>query len=271
MKRKTGICKLQLLVIVFLMITLILPSFTVPAFAAEDPLPEARAENAAAPAPVVFSDESGLGRVEQIRLPFPDMSDEVIEWDFPYSDGFFSMPPEEFSITMARASLGLTLSAFRSPGLSYQYETYLRGAGFTGITGFGYDRAPSEDSLSGVIGMKRVGSCTVIAAAACGQGYGNEWASNFKVGTGERHEGFEAAARLFEEQLAQYLEDNGVEGSKKLWVSGFSRASAVCNILAADIDSSSLEYELAQVIRSTDGTAIAGQVFDFSEPEAPEE
>ena len=43
------------------------------------------------------------------------------------------------------------------------------------------------------------------------------------------------------------------------------------NILAADIDSSSLEYELAQVIRSTDGTAIAGQVFDFSEPEAPEE
>lgn len=242
MKRKTGICKLQLVVIVFLMITLILPSFTVPAFAAEDPLPEARAESAAAPAPVVFSDESGLGRVEQIRLPFPDMSDEVIEWDFPYSDGFFSMPPEEFSITMARASLGLTLSAFRSPGLSYQYETYLRGAGFTGITGFGYDRAPSEDSLSGVIGMKRVGSCTVIAAAACGQGYGNEWASNFKVGTGERHEGFEAAARLFEEQLAQYLEDNGVEGSKKLWVSGFSRASAVCNILAADMAESG-EYD----------------------------
>ena len=45
------------------------------------------------------------------------------------------------------------------------------------------------------------------------------------------------------------------------------------NVLAADIDSSSLQYELVQVIRSTDGSAIANQIFDFSEPEseAPEE
>ena len=38
------------------------------------------------------------------------------------------------------------------------------------------------------------------------------------------------------------------------------------NILAADIDSSTLLYELVQVIRSTDGSTISGcnQVFDFS-------
>ena len=42
------------------------------------------------------------------------------------------------------------------------------------------------------------------------------------------------------------------------------------NILAADIDSNNLQYELVQVIRSTDGSTIEGcnQVFDFSnEPE----
>lgn len=40
------------------------------------------------------------------------------------------------------------------------------------------------------------------------------------------------------------------------------------NILAADIDSNTLKYELVQVIRSTDGSTISGcnQVFDFSEP-----
>lgn len=40
------------------------------------------------------------------------------------------------------------------------------------------------------------------------------------------------------------------------------------NILAADIDSNTLKYELVQVIRSTDGSTIQGcnQVFDFSEP-----
>ena len=239
MKNKSGTHKLQITVIVFLMIALILPSFPVAAFAAEDLLPEAAAENTSVSSPVTFSDEAQLGEVKQIPVPFPNMSDEKLEWDFPYSDEFFSIPTEEFSITMARGSLGLTLSAFRSPGVSLQYETYLRGAGFTGIASFGYDKEPSEDSLSGVIGMKRIGNCTVIAAAACGQGYGNEWASNFKVGGGERHEGFEAAARLFEEQLAQYLKDKGIEGSKKLWVSGFSRASAVGNILAADMIGSS--------------------------------
>ena len=40
------------------------------------------------------------------------------------------------------------------------------------------------------------------------------------------------------------------------------------NILAADIDSDNYTYELVQVIRSSDGSAIANQVFDFSESAA---
>jgi len=40
------------------------------------------------------------------------------------------------------------------------------------------------------------------------------------------------------------------------------------NILAADIDSENLQYELVQVIDSIDGSAIMNQVLDFSQPEA---
>ncbi len=236
MNRKAGIYKqLHIMVTVFLTITLLLTSFSVSAFASEDPLPEIRAENAAASTQVIFADESLLNDVKQIHVPFPDDSDEVIEWNFPYSDAFFSISPAEFSMTMAQGSIGLTVSAFRTPSLSFQYETYLRGAGFTEIYGFGYDKDPSEDSVSGVIGMKRIGDFTVIAAAACGFGYGNEWASNFKVGDGDRHEGFGTAAALFENQLTQYLKTHEISGRKKLWISGFSRASAVGNILAADM------------------------------------
>ena len=75
--------------------------------------------------------------------------------------------------------------------------------------------------MSGVIGMKRIGDCTVIAAAACGQGYGNEWASNFKVGEGDRHEGFSTAARLFEDQLAQYLKDRGSKAERSCGSAAF--------------------------------------------------
>ena len=238
------------------MAALILSSVTMPVFAEEvseagavqavnkDNLPDAGAGDTTAPASVIFSDESQLHEVQQIHLPFPDVTEEKIEWAFPYSDEFFSLPAEEFSITMARGSMGLTLSAFRSRNeeLGPQFETYLTEAGFTDIYSFGYDQPPAEDSLSGVIAKKRIGDFTVIAAAACGQGYGSEWASNFKVGDGERHEGFTQAAGLFEDHLAEYLKDNEIEGKKKLWVSGFSRASAVGNILAADMIESG-EYE----------------------------
>lgn len=42
------------------------------------------------------------------------------------------------------------------------------------------------------------------------------------------------------------------------------------NIIAADIDSNTLQYELVQVIRSTDGSTISGcnEVLDFSQQNA---
>ena len=42
------------------------------------------------------------------------------------------------------------------------------------------------------------------------------------------------------------------------------------NILAADIDSDGLRYELVQIIRSTDGGTIMNQVLDFTQPEQNE-
>ena len=255
MKNRSVTDKRRIMLIAFLMMTLIHSLIAVSAFAEDtsksaaaaaasgDLLPDVWEEDTVA-APVTFTDEKQLGEVQQIHLPFPNVTEEKLEWNFPYSDEFFSLPSEEFSVTMARGSMGLTLSAFRSKEetLSPQYETYLKEAGFTNIYSFGYDKPPTADSLSGVIGMKRIGDTTVIAAAACGQGYGSEWAGNFKVGSGERHEGFSQAAGLFEDHLAGYLKDNKIEGRKKLWVSGFSRASAVGNILAADMIESG-EYE----------------------------
>ena len=256
MKNRFGIEKKRMMIFAFVMFTFIYSLITVSGSAEEasgtaeaavesgELPPEAGEGNTGITAPVNFADERQLVEVQQIHLSFPGVTEEKLEWDFPYSDEFFGIPSDEFSITMARGSMGLTLSAFRTDNetLSYQYETYLKEAGFTNIFSFGYDKPPTEDSLSGVIGMKRIGDATVIAAAACGQGYGSEWSNNFKIGSGERHEGFSQAAGLFEDYLAGYLKNNGIEGKKKLWISGFSRASAVGNILAADMIDSG-EYD----------------------------
>ncbi len=102
---------------------------------------------------ISFSEEGQIGHAKMISVPFPGVNEKASEWKFPYSDGFFSIPSDEFSITTARGSMGLTVSAFRSTkgSLSLQYKTYLGNAGFTNIYAFGYDSPTSVDSLSGVI------------------------------------------------------------------------------------------------------------------------
>ena len=182
--------------------------------------------------------ESGQGIVVPFNSPFGG----IYEWEFPYADDLFMKSSEEFSTDLAEASMGLMVSAFRkeTEELDNQYETYLTGAGFTDIYAFGYDEETSAESLSGVIASRKIGDFTLIAAAPAGQGYKKEWASNMEVGDEERHVGFNKAAQIMEAQITSYIEDHQIEGRKKLWITGFSRASAVSNLTAADMIDSGL-------------------------------
>ena len=184
---------------------------------------------------IIYADDN-FDSVQEITVPFLDTATVVYEWEFPYSDEFFQIPSSEFSRTMAQGSLGLAVSTFRcaSDISEPQYETYLRQAGFTDFYSFGYDKPTTPDSLSGIIASKRIGDFTVIAAAACGQGYEHEWGGNLKVGNGDVHEGFQEAAGILEKHLADYISNNNIEGRKILWLAGYSRASAVANIAAAN-------------------------------------
>ena len=105
---------------------------------------------------VLFEDRDRPSSVQLIRYPFLDTKTVTYDWNFPYTDDFFRRPSNKFSITLAQASLGLALSAFRSTAnvTEPQYESYLRGAGFTDLYAFGYDQPTTESSLSGVIVSK---------------------------------------------------------------------------------------------------------------------
>lgn len=172
-----------------------------------------------------------------ISVPFYSPGRGILEWQFPYSDDYFEGPAIEFSQDLARASIGLAVSAFRKKieELPPQYETYLKGAGFKDIHTFGYDQETSADTLSGVIGHKQIGDTILIAAAPAGQDYLNEWAGNLEVGDEERHVGFNKAAGIMEEQILSYIDEHDLKGNMKLWLTGFSRASAVSNLTAADM------------------------------------
>ena len=176
--------------------------------------------------------------LEYIEVPFLNgLAHSVFRWDFPYSDDFFRESSGVFSIDTARASMGLTVSAFRNNGelIEDQYETYLKAAGFEDIYPYGYDRETGVDTISAVIGHKRIDNFDLIAVGVCGQGYGKEWGGNLEVGNEERHVGFNKAAKLLEEQIEEYIREHGLDGGKKLWISGFSRAAATSNLTAADM------------------------------------
>lgn len=181
--------------------------------------------------------ENGPKGVKKIWCTYLDTKNMAYGWEFPYSDNFFRTGSDMFNLRLARGSLGLALSAFKSTTglIGPQYENYLKGAGFTDLYAFGYNKPSTADSLSGVIGMKQVDDFTVIAAVTCGQGYGKEWAGNLKVGDSVRHDGFNSAAKLLEGHLDHYISVHNLSGKKKLWLTGMSRAAAVANVTAADM------------------------------------
>lgn len=212
----------------------------------EEPSAESSSETGSDTAEPVFQFHPGYRNtvMKLIKFPYLDTAEVAYEWAFPYSDSFFRYPSDQFSVPLARGSLGMAVSAFRSTKgtVSPQYETYLREAGFHRLYSFGYDKPTTQDSLSGIIGMKKIDDFTVIAVVTCGQGYEKEWAGNLIVGDNVRHDGFNYAATLLEQYIRDYIDRYGIEGNMKLWLNGMSRAAAVANITAADmIESGSFE------------------------------
>lgn len=185
----------------------------------------------------VYAEENGTDEAGTIRASFCAF-DQVVTWDYPYSDDYFFLPSDTYSHSFARLSLGMALSAFRDTGNEEKQDDYLidflKNAGFEQIDTHTYAGKPTADSISLGLALKKIGDTTVIACAVCGGNYSAEWASNVTVGNDVRSEGFAKAAVKVEAELASYLEQHPVKGDLKLWIAGYSRGAAVANLTAAD-------------------------------------
>ena len=169
-----------------------------------------------------------------------------LQWKIPYSDSMFSRTAAQYHHDLARASLGLALSAFREnftmdPNFIADNHVidYLLEAGFEDFESTDYDQTPSLQTVSTVIGSKTMedesGTFTLLAVGICGGGYSLEWLSNFTVGDDFRHVGFNRAAQNVEGRILLYMISRRLTGRIKLWVTGYSRAAAIANIVGADM------------------------------------
>lgn len=172
-------------------------------------------------------------------------SDEIY-----YSDSFFSRANSEYDHELARASLALSMTAFRKKHVM----TFMKDLGYENLISYRYDQNGDEDKVALVMGHKTIDRAdssaedhqNLIAVAIRGGKYGDEWGSNGRVGyDGELfgyHYGFHKAAEDAIVQLKEYAADNNLDLDESVvWIAGFSRGAAVANVMGAMLTGGALE------------------------------
>ncbi|MCR5097015.1 MAG: hypothetical protein K6A70_09850 [Erysipelotrichaceae bacterium] len=169
----------------------------------------------------------------------------------PFNPKWFNDDARDYSHDLAKLSLGLATASFR-PGSyapserdpDYNLHFFLYQAGFEDMRSDDYDKDPSKYTVSTMMGHRTINdgddSYELIAVGICGQGYLDEWESNFSIGDGSHPEGFESAAQLVYDRVFGYISANHLGGKLKIWLSGFSRAAAIANITAARLTDSDM-------------------------------
>lgn len=166
-----------------------------------------------------------------------------------YDDALFAESAVEYSHILAQASMGLAFSNFRSDEVlpeeqGYAVRDFLTELGYTDIQSDQYDVDTTSDTVASTIAHKDtvIGgeNCTVIAVSICGFGYENEWLSNFTFSEEEHHAGFDRAADKVLGRLLLYLFNNPTDNRIKLWISGYSRAAGIANLLGQKLSNGKL-------------------------------
>lgn len=91
------------------------------------------------------------------------------------------------------------------------------------------------NGCSYVIGHRKANGRNLVAVYIRGIGYSVEWAGNMTIGESGNHAGFETAAAEVYSALKDYLNVYCPEGNFKLWITGYSRAAALTDVLAYSI------------------------------------
>lgn len=157
-------------------------------------------------------------------------------------DTWFGSPSSTYNHRLNQLSICMAVASFRDTAApltesDHYLKEFFRQAGFEGYQAYGYSKEPGADTISNAVAMKRLtdeeGGYVLLAVPVCGQGYGDEWMSNFTIDAGKNHSGFMNASETVYHRLKDYIGEHGLAGQRiKVWCTGFSRAAAVSNMLA---------------------------------------
>jgi chitodextrinase len=181
-----------------------------------------------------------------------------------YDDRYFMGDSRDYNAKLSELSLITVMSGFSDAAYSNAYTHSLSDSNYARATNimktykqlgfsdavfknYNVTLADSSDKVAYSIAKKYIENAdgsvdTVLAVVVRGGGYGAEWASNFHVGSEEKHKGFASAAKGVLSGLNSYVTDmsnsDSIKGELKIWMMGYSRAAAVANLTAHSINES---------------------------------
>lgn len=200
---------------------------------------------------------------------FKMVNNEVaMKCDFEYTDAFFDQSSYIYNHKLAITSCCFATSAMVKDGAPFNdpesAKTMLKTIGFgndggEAVSCYGYLKSPTMNSIACVVSNKNIGNTSIIAVAVRGGGYEGEWAGNFNVGTDTNHAGFNVAKQQVCDNIIRFINQDGVTLNEniKFWITGYSRAAATANLVAADVNNKTLVgtsacYDLSDYNYDTD-------------------
>ena len=170
--------------------------------------------------------------------------------EYHYTDDYFLNPSTEYNASLATMSFIMAVASFGTDNYAHGYENAQALMTELGFSDVDYNKAftkkPTNDSIGVVASHKEItledGSKTSLMVVGIrGGGYGAEWASNCKLGEDGEAEGFgdarDQVVTFLNEYIEKYKSSLYIDGAKpKIWIVGFSRASATANLTGNFLD-----------------------------------
>ena len=220
------------------------------------------------PSPTIYYDETEDIHYEKVPVLVDyGALDEPTLYDCVYSTDPFFHPSDQYSHFLAKQSIGLALSAFhideyeemddQSPedlGPEGTLTDYFYKRGFLDMRIDDYYKETSLYTVGSAIGHTNIEKngekASLVVVGIRGGNYKNEWQSNLTVGDGLYHQGFNEAATLVADRVFSYVAQHEFDYPLKVWISGYSRAGAITNLVAARLNESKV-FDKSQIYAYT--------------------
>ena len=170
---------------------------------------------------------------------------------FEYSDDLFLGNATEYNYELSKLSSIMADAAYEPDDINAN----LNALHFENISDMGsYKKLKSLtkedcDYVGYTFATKEFNDYILVAVMIKGTSKNMEWESNFNLGLGNRHQGFQIANERLLSDLEEYLKDRNISPSKtKFWITGHSRGAGVGNLVAADITDGKLKINEASVL-----------------------